>query len=305
LLGRRDDAAWDLEDLVEAGRMRADEELAVLRVQVPIESVPARLIEGAANLPDQELAAQWSMAVELYLEGDLWDRSGDHRRTWAAAVGVELAHRVQDRVQVMTTDPPAYVTGLVGPCPGEEEFYWRWAWLDGVTELERYRLVAGVTDRTVALGPAPPPDSSWLQCWRREVGQNLLSGSHVWMRDQHRIIGTPQDREQLLAVVTSTSDPWLVIRPDAGMVEESRALATGELRRRMMVAAPLLLDSRPENHADELRQAQIRHADLLRYRSETATDLADATERRDAVPPDWTRYAVSPCGGTGGGAAAH
>jgi hypothetical protein len=277
---------WGAGQLVDPAAMRPEEELAWrLREAIPVEVLPARHVVAAAALSDEELAVRWGRAVERHLRGQLWDPLHAHggvAAMWAAALDDEACTRRAARMVAIASEPPAYITSLLGPCPADQAD--KGAWLARADEIEEYRLLTGTTDPIHALGPAPPTDGSWVQCWRRELVQELADASFARMLSHHHIIGTPQEREQQGVLAASTADPWVGIRPAGGMVEESEALATGELRRRVAVALPLLVTDRPENRAGELREAQLRHATLLGYRQEEETALAAAKTRLNDAP---------------------
>jgi hypothetical protein len=275
------DADWGAGQLVDPDTMRPDEELAWrLRERIPLDVLPGGYLEAAAALPDEELAVRWGRAVERHLRGELWDPLRSHGgdpALWATAVSDEVARRVQARVDAIAADPPAYVTGALGPWPAEEER--QGDWLNRVDQIEEYRLLTGTTDPSRALGPAPAPDSSWQQCWRRELAQDLADAHLLRMAYQHQVMGSPADRSDLAMLATSTVDPWFGMRPAGALVDESQELSVGELRHRVAAALPLLAD-RPENHASRLRDVQLRRANLLGYQREERVALAAAEARR-------------------------
>jgi hypothetical protein len=268
--------------LVDFDSMRADQELS-WRLFERIDVFPAAYEAAAAALTDEDLAIRWGRAMERHLRGELWDPQRTHGGApalWAAAIRDEAARRLHARVEAVAADPPAYITGTLGPPPAEEER--QGEWLYRVDQIEEYRLLTGTTDQTRPLGPTPEPDSSWQQCWRRELAQDLADTNLVQMTHQHHTIGSPTERNDLAMVATSTVDPWFDVRPAAALVDESRQLPVGELRRRVAVAKPLLAD-RPENPASQLRDLQRRRADLLGYRAEERVALAAATAKREEL----------------------
>lgn len=278
------DADWGAGQLADPETMRPDEELAWrLGERIPLDVVPAADMEASGALPDEDLAVRWGRAVERHLRGKLWDplhAYGGRPALWAAAIRDEVARRVDARVEAIAAEPPAYVIAAVGPRPAEEDR--QGEWLSRVQQIEEYRLLTGTTDPTHALGPTPAPDGSWQQCWRRELAQDLADAQLLQMTYQHRIIGSPAERNDLAMLATSTVDPWFGVRPAAALVDESQELAVGELRRRVAVAKPLLAD-RPENHASQLRDLQLRHAKLLGYQAQEQTALEAATTKRDEL----------------------
>jgi hypothetical protein len=261
--------------------MRPDEELAWrLRASVPLEAVPAAYLEKAAALSDQDLAVRWGTAVERYLRDELWDRrdpQGGAGVLWASAIADEADRRALAWAETVAADPPAYVIAALGPRPAEEER--RGDWLYRAEEVERYRLLTGTTNPAHALGPTPAPDSSWQQCWRRELAQDLADARVLQAKYQHRLIGSPAERSNLAMLATSTVDPWFGVRPPAALVDESRELSVEELRRRVAEAVPLVAD-RPDNHASEVRDVQLRHATLLTYQAEEQAALTAARTQR-------------------------
>jgi hypothetical protein len=102
------------------------------------------------------------------------------------------------------------------------------------------------------------------------------------MTYQHRVVGSPDERDDLTTLATSTLDPWFGLRPAAALVDESQELSVGELRRRVTAALPLLAD-RPENHASQLRDAELRHAKLLTYQQQEQVALDAAKTRREGL----------------------
>jgi hypothetical protein len=278
------DADWGAGQLVDPDGMRPDEELTWrLREAIPTEILPAGYVETAVALPAEELAVRWGRAVDHHLRGDLWDRLHPHggpAALWAAAISDEVTRRVDERLERIADDPPAYITGVLGGFPAEEKR--QGEWLSRVEQIEEYRLLTGTTDPSHALGPTPPPDSSWQQCWRRELTQDLADAHKSQMTYQHRIVGKPSERNDLAMLATSTVDPWFGVRPAAALVDECHELSVGELRRRVAAARPLLTD-RPENHASQLREVQQRRAELLGYKAEEEVALAAATAKREEL----------------------
>jgi hypothetical protein len=279
------DADWGAGQLVDPDGMRPDEELTWrLREAIPTEILPAGYVETAAALPAEELAVRWGRAVEHHLRGDLWDPLHPHggpAALWAAAISDEVTQRVDARLDLIAADPPAYITGLLGGFPAEAER--QGEWLSRVEQVEEYRLVTGTTNPTHALGPAPAPDSSWQQCWRRELAQELADARLLQMAYQQRVIGSPAERNDLAIMATSTVDPWFGLRPPTALVDESQELSIGELRRRVAAARPLLAD-RPENPATEVRDAQLRQARRLEYREQEEAALTAAATRCTEAP---------------------
>lgn len=103
------------------------------------------------------------------------------------------------------------------------------------------------------------------------------------MAYQHRVIGSPAERDYLAMLATSTVDPWFGLWPAGALVDESQELSIGELRRRVAAALPLLAD-RPQNHTTELRDAQLRHARLLGYRQQEEAALTAAATNCTEAP---------------------
>ena len=273
---------WSGGQLVDLDAMRPDEELAALLYeQVPDAVLPAEQVERAAALTDEDLAGRWAEAVERHLREELWDRSqprGGSSALWAAAVSNEIWGRVVERTEVVNADPPSYIVDALGPSPLEGD--WRDDWLRRVEQLEGYRLLTGTTDPARPLGPTPDPDSSWRQCWRRELTQDLADARLRWMAYQHQTIGRSSERDDLAMVATSTLDPWFGVRPTAALVDESHQLPVEELGRRAAAARPLLAD-RPENPTSRLQEVQLRRAKLLGYQADEQVALVAATDRRD------------------------
>lgn len=280
----RADTDWGAEQDLDADAMRPDEELRWrLLERIPLDVVPAAYLETAAALSDEDLAVRWDRAVQRHLRGQLWDPRHIHggaSALWAATISEEGARRVQARVDTVPADPPAYITGVLGGPRAEDDR--QGDWLCRVEQIEEYRLLTGTTDPTRAFGPTPAPDSSWQQCWRRELVQDLADERRLQMIYQHRVVGSPAERNDLAMLATSTVDPWFGLRPTAAMVDESQELAVGELRRRVATALPLLAD-RPENHASQLREVQLRHAELLTYQQEEQVALEAAKTRLDEL----------------------
>jgi hypothetical protein len=278
------DADWGAERLLDPETMRPDLELGRrLLERIPLHVVPAAYMEASAALPDEDLAVRWGRAVERHLRGELWDprhAHGGRPALWAAAIRDEVTRRVDARVEAIAAEPPAYVIAAVGPWPAEEDR--QGEWLRRVEQIEEYRLLTGTTDPTRPLGPTPEPDSSWQQCWRRELAQDLADAHLFQMTYQHQMIGSPAERNDLAMLATSAVDPWFGVRPAAALVDESRELAVGELRRRVAVAKPLLAD-RPENYASQLGELRPRHAKLRGYQAEEQTALAAAIAKRDEL----------------------
>ena len=291
------DADWGAGQLADPETMRPDEELAWrLGERIPLDVVPAAeapledfygpgLTEDkyGVKIPDEDLAVRWGRAVERHLRGELWDplhAYGGDPALRAAAIRDEVARRVDARVEAIAAEPPAYVIAAVGPRPAEEDR--QGEWLSRVEQIEEYRLLTGTTDPTHALGPTPAPDGSWQQCWRRELAQDLADAQLLQMTYQHRIIGSPAERNDLAMLATSTVDPWFGVRPAAALVDECHELSVGELRRRVAAARPLLTD-RPENHASQLREVQQRRAELLGYKAAEEVALAAATAKREEL----------------------
>jgi hypothetical protein len=248
----------------------------------------ARLPEAerarVAGFPDDNLAASWDRAVQHLVRGAALDSIRNQERNRLADAAILLAEidrRVTQRARAAAADPPAYIVNRLGPRPAAADDTGTWE--DLVRDIEQYRLLTATTDPTLPLGPTPPPDASWRQCWRRELAQDLAEACFARMVYQHRIVGTPQERQQLAALAASTIDPWFGVRPDAGIVEASQGLATGELRRRVAAAVPLLAD-RPDNRASELRDAQLRHARLLDYQQQARAALTAAETRYAEAP---------------------
>jgi hypothetical protein len=296
--------------LLDSARMRPDEELAQ-RVTTWLRTLPAvQLALGRpatdadvsalgwrsgwtklmpawqqawiAGKSDEGLAGEWDLAVRGHLRGDQTDQVlARERLAHAATVLAEIDRRVTSRVEAASADPPTYIINAVGPYPSNDDA--RDLWESTVDQIESYRLLTGTTDPVRALGPTPSPDSSWQQSWRRELAQDLVDAWFARMDDQHRVIGTPEERNELTLLEASAVDPWLGVRPDAGMLEEGDALATGELRRRVAVAAPLLID-RPENRSVELRAAQLRRAALLDHQQQARAALKAARAARAEGP---------------------
>jgi hypothetical protein len=195
--------------------MRPDEELAWrLGERIPLDVVPAADMEASGPSPTRTSRCAGGRAVERHLRGELWDplhAYGGRPALWAAAIGDEVARRVDARVEAIAAEPPAYVIAAVGPRPAEED---RQAeWLSRVEQIEEYRLLTGTTDLSHALGPTPAPDGSWQQCWRRELAQDLADAQLLQMTYQHRIIGSPTERNDLAMLATSTVDPWFGAPP--------------------------------------------------------------------------------------------
>jgi hypothetical protein len=276
------DADWGAGQLVDLDSMRPDEELS-WRLFARIDVFPAAYQEAAAALTDADLAVRWGRAVERHLHDELWDSLHTHGGApalWAGAIRDEAARRLHARVEAIAADPPAYLTGTLGPRPAEEER--QGEWLYRAEQIEEYRLLTGTTDPRHALGSIPAPDSSWQQCWRRELAQDLADAHKSQMTYQHRIVGRPSERNDLAMLATSTVDPWFGVRPAAALADECHELSVGELRRRVAAARPLLTD-RPENHASQVREVQQRRAELLGYKAEEEVALAAATAKREEL----------------------
>jgi hypothetical protein len=275
---------WAGGQVIDLDAMRPDEELtALLYEQVPDAVLPAGYVERAAALTDEDLAGRWAEAVERHLREELWDHShprGGKSALWAAVISNELWGRVVERTEVVNADPPSYIVDALGPSPLEGD--WRDDWLRHVEQIELYRLLTGTTDPAQPLGPTPEPDSSWQQCLRRELTQDLADARLSWMTYHHQTIGRSSERDDLAMVATSTLDPWFGVRPTAALVDESHELSVEELRRRVAVARPLLAD-RPEDPTSRLRELQVRQAELLGYQAEEQTAHAAAMHRRDEV----------------------
>lgn len=273
---------WSGGQLVDLDAMRPDEELAALLYeQIPVAVLPAGYVEMAAALPDEDLAGRWAEAVERHLREELWDPShprGGRSALWAAVISNELWGRVVERTEVVNADPPSYIVDALGPSPLKGD--WRDGWLRRVEQIEEYRLLTGTTHPAQPLGPTPEPDSSWLQCFRRELTQDLADARLSWMTYQHQTIGKSSERDDLATVATSTLDPWFGVRPTTALVDESHELAVEELRRRIAAARPLLAD-RPENPTSRLQEVQLRQAKLLGYQADEHVALAAAINRQD------------------------
>jgi hypothetical protein len=273
---------WGGGQFVDLDAMRPDEELtALLYEQVPGAVLPAEDVETAAALTDEELAGRWAEAVERHLREELWDRGyphGGRSALWAAAISNELWSRIVERTEIVNADAPSYIVDVLGPSPLGGD--WREDWLGYVEQIEGYRLLTGARDPTRPLGSTPEPDSSWQQCWRRELTQDLADAREGWMTYQHQTIGRSSDRDDLAMVATSTLDPWFGVRPSAALVEESHELSVEELRRRVAAARPLLAD-RPENPTSRLHEVQLRGAELLGYQANEQVAYDAAINRRD------------------------
>jgi hypothetical protein len=100
---------------VDPDGMRPDEELTWrLREAIPTEILPAGYVETAVALPPAELAVRWGRAVEHHLRGDLWDPQHPHggpAALWATAISDEVTRRVDERLEMIANDPPAFITG--------------------------------------------------------------------------------------------------------------------------------------------------------------------------------------------------
>ena len=256
--------------------------------------LPERQRRWTANLADEILAARWNQAVERHLQDATQDLIRNHGRNAlaeAATLLSEIDRRVTTRVRTVMADPPVYLTSALGPRPAAGDDSGMWECL--ATEIEQYRLLTGTTTPAEALGATPTPTSSWQQSWRRELAGNLADAYHARMHYQHRVIGTPQERNHLAVLTTSMIDPWLGVRPNPAMVEVSAALAIGELHHRVATALPLLAQQ-PENPSSELRAAQLRHARLLAYRQDEQVALAAAAPGAPSCGGQWAAAPGSP-----------
>jgi hypothetical protein len=130
------------------------------------------------------------------LRGDPFDpirNHGRNRLAEATTLLAEIDRRVTLRARAIAADPPVYIVNWLGPRPAAGDD--TWVWEDLVREIEQYRLVTATTDQSLPLGPTPPPDASWQQCWLRELAQDLADACFARMVYQHRIVGTPQERQ--------------------------------------------------------------------------------------------------------------
>jgi hypothetical protein len=270
--------AWAPTEGAAANALRPDQRLTRHLLELA-PTLPAAARAATAALSDGDLAAAWRSAMIHDLGRDVGELGGDADAVTqqAAECIQELERRVQARVQASIADPPAFILDALGPWPREYEVAAGWEAM--AAAIEEYRLVTETSDPIHALGATEAATNAWQQCWRRELLQDVTQTRFVRVAYHHLVFGSKAEHAELVDVLSSTADPWLGVRPDAAMLEQSATLATDELRYRVSVARPLLAQ-RPPNRTGELGDIRLRYAKLRDWQRDAERSLAAAQANR-------------------------